>query len=63
MLAALESVTDPEGQGLLKAGALIDERDATGNTALHFACANGCSETVELLLSHGALIHDMNEVR
>ena len=28
----------------------------TGSTALHFAAANGCTQTVELLLKNGAIV-------
>ncbi|KAI8149548.1 hypothetical protein BJV82DRAFT_529893 [Fennellomyces sp. T-0311] len=30
---------------------------AIGSTALHVACANGCTKTVDLLLRNGALVH------
>nr|XP_033809212.1 uncharacterized protein LOC117364282 isoform X3 [Geotrypetes seraphini] len=34
---------------------------SSGNTALHYACQIGCSETVELLLENGALVNTKNK--
>jgi len=39
---------------LLSRGALIDVQDTFGNRPLHFAAANGCRATVEILLNHHA---------
>ena len=38
----------------LDAGANVNQRDASGNTSLHFCCANGHGACAQLLLSRGA---------
>eukprot|EP00013_Stygamoeba_regulata_P003947 CAMPEP_0177635414 /NCGR_PEP_ID=MMETSP0447-20121125/3889_1 /TAXON_ID=0 /ORGANISM="Stygamoeba regulata, Strain BSH-02190019" /LENGTH=155 /DNA_ID=CAMNT_0019137201 /DNA_START=100 /DNA_END=567 /DNA_ORIENTATION=- len=39
---------------LLSAGHAVDEPDAYGYTALHYACSNGDVQTVRFLLTRGA---------
>ncbi|KAJ8576345.1 hypothetical protein ON010_g2864 [Phytophthora cinnamomi] len=43
---------------LLKNGAHVDQRGASGTTALQFACANGSLGVVTLLVDNGALTNE-----
>ena len=45
---------------LIKYGALIKQKDATGNTAMHWAAFCGHEDCVELLARWGANINQMN---
>jgi len=46
---------------LLQADARVDMRDVEGNTALHYACAEGIEEIVGLLLDAGADLETKNK--
>ncbi|KAK0517361.1 hypothetical protein JMJ35_000516 [Cladonia borealis] len=47
---------------LLSKGALVDQSNATGTTALHQAAANGHLQTIEVLLAWGANINPLSSV-
>mmetsp|Transcript_22512 Transcript_22512/g.46040 ORF Transcript_22512/g.46040 Transcript_22512/m.46040 type:complete len:343 (+) Transcript_22512:124-1152(+) len=42
---------------LTQPGVVVDAPDSRGRTALHFAAQRGCSESVDILLLHGANPH------
>jgi hypothetical protein len=53
---AVRAICDNHGENAAAeaASAFVDSKNASGNTALHMACANGHKHTCRLLLSRGA---------
>lgn len=54
LMVAAEYKQEASVHMLVKNGALIDNQNHWGNTALHFAIISNCTEVVSLLLEHGS---------
>ncbi|XP_064640281.1 ankyrin repeat domain-containing protein 27-like [Lineus longissimus] len=46
---------------LLKFGAKVNQRDARGNTPLHFCAMNGCTEAAHYILQYGGSVNQTNQ--
>ncbi len=62
---ALHHIANVDGMSkilyrFLNLGALVNEKDYDGNTALHFAAQAGQIDNAALLITHGAMIEDEN---
>ena len=57
VMALLQAIYDDdmvEVRRLVAMGVNLDQRDANGSTALHYASAKGQVEVIKLLVEHGA---------